>query len=288
MECLTSTPARPAVDLHSHILPGVDDGARTIDQSAEMLRIAAGAGTTDIVATPHFNSRYAPSAALLRESLARLREAAPAGIAIHQAYEILADPERLERVLADPSAWAIGGGPNILIEFDDGIGRSAARHVIAALLAAGLAPVIAHPERNPVLRAEEDLLREWTDSGVLLQLTAGSFCGRFGAAAKHAAVRMVRKRLAHVVAGDGHDPVRRPPISAGDVETITRMFGRRTADLLLYENPSAVLNGRPAAELPGLAARWLPGLFGVFTGKPSGAGAGKPATQRFSIDPQLR
>jgi protein-tyrosine phosphatase len=231
------------VDIHSHVLWGVDDGARDVETSIEMLRIAAENGTSDIVATPHSDFRYSFDPHKVAQRIEELTGATGGTPRIHTGCDFHLHVENIEDCLAHPGKYTINHLRYLMVEFSEasipkGIGK-----VFEKMFAAGITPVITHPERNPLLTKNSGLMTSWLASGCLTQLTAQSFLGRFGKAAQTAAEDFVERGMAHFVASDAHDPVHRPPDLSGAFGSVTARYGSQIAERLFITNPSAVLTG---------------------------------------------
>ena len=201
------------IDLHSHILPGLDDGPATMEGSLELARAAVDAGTRTILATPHINDDLRIGPARIAAGLDELRPAlAEAAIPL----EVLAGGEIAIWRLPDLDdetlrGLALGGGPYLLVEspFSPVVGDF--EPIVLDLHARGHRVLLAHPERCPAFQRDPERLRRLVDAGVLVQITAGSMSGGFGSTARRAAVTLLRSALVHVVASDAHDHVKRPP-----------------------------------------------------------------------------
>jgi len=238
------------IDLHSHVLPGVDDGPATMEGSLALLRAAEEAGIGRMAATPHVREDY-PTAP---ETMLRLVEgvnaaARAAGIAVEVLpggeLDLVAaaglDDERLR-------AFGLGGNPSLLLlespyhgwplGLPDLVFRFAAR---------GFSVVLAHPERNGDVQANPELLRPLVDAGVLVQLTAGSVDGSFGRRPQAAARELLGAELAHLVASDAHAADWRPPDFAAAREAIAQP---ELADWLTRDVPAALLAGSPPPPRP--------------------------------------
>ena len=246
------------IDIHSHIVYAVDDGARNLEESVAMLRMAAAHGTTDIVATPHANSTYLYDAPLIDARILELQQACGDTPRVHRGCDFHLMPENIDSALAGPGKYSINGRGFLLVEFPDFFLETALGQVLDRLLAAGLLPVITHPERNPILQNRVDLLTEWVARGCLVQITALSLTGGFGRTAKAACERLFRRGLVHFVASDAHDCHQRPPELGRARVYLERYYGDSYAAILLDQNPRAVLGGGPIASLPGKSARrWI-------------------------------
>jgi protein-tyrosine phosphatase len=243
------------IDLHSHVLPGLDDGARNPEESLAMLRMAAASGVTDLVATPHASDRYPFDPALVEQKLDELTRSAADSPRLHYGCEMHLTPENIDRAAACPAAYSIGHRGYLLVELSDfQIPRNAA-DLFGALMNAGLRPIVAHPERNPLLQSDYRRLRAWVEMGCLLQVTAQSFLGRFGDRALVSAGELVKRGLAHLAASDAHDTEHRPPLLDQARLRVELQYGADAADRLFSRNPEAVLHGRPLPDAP-VERRW--------------------------------
>jgi protein-tyrosine phosphatase len=246
------------IDLHCHILPAIDDGARSLEQAAEMCRAAAAAGCEALVATPHQRrgewwncDRRALD--LLRR---RLQEAVGAAPRILLGGEIRVD----SRLLAEMMAWRAGdtegplplaGSRYLLLEFGPAADAADAADLVHELSVAGWRPILAHPEHIAWMAEDFAVIRHLVSLGALCQLTAMSVTGDFGRRAQADTHRIIDAGLAHFVASDAHDLRRRPPGLARAWQTLAARWGDAAAQELLRDNPAAVLADRPLpAELP--------------------------------------
>ncbi len=238
------------IDIHSHFLYGMDDGAEAIEDSLAMLQMAAESGTTDIVATPHANSDYPFQPDLIRQRIAEIIAAPGLKPRIHTGCDFHLSFENVQDALQNPARYLINRGPYLLVEFPNssltGMGRS-----LAALLDLGLVPIMTHPERNPHLQRMGSEFQEWIQKGCLVQVTAQSLLGRFGKSAEQSAWEMVRRRMAHFIASDAHDTEHRPPCLNLAFDAVSTRIGAAEARVLAVDNPQAVISGDPIwANLP--------------------------------------
>lgn len=236
------------IDLHSHVLPGLDDGAVSLEESLEMLRIAAAGGTTDIAATPHANDQYRFDPADVETRLAGLREAAGDALRLHYGCEMHLTPENLAAALRAPQAYTIAHRGYLLLELNNFQIPQNVAGIFGQLMDAGMRPILAHPERNPLVHEDYARLRDWVELGCVLQVTAQSFDGRFGKSATASAHELVKRGLAHIVASDGHHVKQRPLVLDESRRYVGREFGEATAARLFEENPRCILEGRPVAQ----------------------------------------
>ncbi len=231
------------VDIHAHILPGLDDGPRELAQSLAMLRLAAQSGTTDIVATPHASLKYPYRPAAVAQRLAELRAAAGDLLRIHAGCDLQLHYENIREALAHPERYSINGKGYLLVEFSDLIVPRHMEEIFAEMRQAGLTPVITHPERNWLLQQRLRDLESWVSQGCTLQLTAQSLFGRFGREARMFAIQLLERNLVHFIASDAHDAQDRTPRLDEAWRWLARRFGAEYARLLLEDNPKAALIG---------------------------------------------
>ena len=236
------------IDIHSHILPGVDDGAQNLDDSIEMLKIAVAGGTTDIVATPHANSEFIFQPDVIAQRHAELSVAAP-NIRIHTGCDFHLAYENIEDALRNPTRYTIDHKNYLLVEFSDLIIFHTTADIFHQLLAAGMIPIVTHPERNRLLQQRIEALGEWVADGACVQVTAQSFLGRFGRHAREFAEKLMRQGLVHFIASDAHDTEDRTPDLSQAWEYIAERYGKDRAERLFVTNPAATLKGERLAEM---------------------------------------
>lgn len=247
------------IDIHSHIVPGVDDGAQSFEQSVEMLEMAIAAGTKEIVATPHASPEFTFQPATVATEIARLREHFGERIRIHTGCDMHLSFDNVQDALANPAKYSINGRGYLLVEFSDLVIFKNSTEVLRSLVERGMTPVVTHPERNPLLRQRLELLREWIGLGCLMQVTADSLDGKWGQSAKKFAGTMLEADLVHFLASDAHDAVKRTPRLEEAFAAIADQYGEGRARRLLIENPGAAVAGDPlpeaSAEEPRAASR---------------------------------
>jgi protein-tyrosine phosphatase len=247
------------IDIHSHILPGLDDGSHSMRESVAMLRIAARSGTTDIVATPHANLEYTFDEDQITEKLAKLREKVGPEPRIHRGCDFHLSFDNIEDAVDRPTKYTINHHNYLLVEFSDYLIFNNTGEIFDHLLAAGMTPIITHPERNYLLHQRMKDLDVWADKGVLLQVTALSFLGRFGRSAKRFAETLMEKGMVDFVASDAHDPEDRTPDMAGAYQFISHQYGEEWARRLFVTNPGNTLSGEPirrALAEPPVRRKW--------------------------------
>jgi len=240
------------VDIHSHILWGLDDGVRSMDESLRMLSDAAAAGTAHIVATPHANDEFHFDPAIISERIAELQIASAGSLRIHRGCDFHLSAQNIEDALHNPAKYTINGGPYLLVEFPDMFISPASEHILGRLRESGMIPVITHPERNLVLQRDLARVKRWAAAGYLVQVTGLSLLGRFGKAARESAWALIESGAAHIVASDAHDPEDRHA-RLDEVRTaVAERAGNEAAEMLFENNPGAVITGAPVMVSPPL------------------------------------
>lgn len=236
------------VDLHSHLLHGLDDGSPDLDTSVRMARMAAEDGITHMVCTPHASSDYAFSPATVTARLNELRAALAAekinltlgsGCDFHLSYDNLQD------ALAHPRRYTINATEYLLIELPDHGIPPTLDNTFYELRLAGLTPILTHPERNLTLQRNNHLLTHWLRNGMLVQVTANSVTGAMGKRAQQIALELLANRWVHFLATDAHNLSSRPPVLTEAYIQVAKKFGIEYADLLCFTNPMAVYGGYP-------------------------------------------
>jgi protein-tyrosine phosphatase len=197
------------IDLHSHILPGLDDGARTLEEAVEIAQAAIGDGIQAIAATPHVREDYPTTADVMERRVGQVREAlveAGVELQLHTGGEVAIDwLGRLAR--EDLRRFGLGGNPNyLLVEFPYFGWPLDLPEQLFQLQLVGITPVLAHPERNADVQASPERLDRIAESGTLIQLTAASLDGRLGRAARDTGLKLIELELAHLIASDAHHP----------------------------------------------------------------------------------
>lgn len=240
-------------DLHHHILPGVDDGAPDVGTSLDMARIAVAQGIETVVATPHtLDGVYDVERTRAKESGERLRrelEDHRVPLEIRVAAEVRLH-EGIEALLeSDPTVTLDGGGRFLLLELPHDSVPPRFADFLFRLRARGTTPVIAHPERNLIVRANPDITREWVRTGILMQVTAASLDGTFGPVIKECCGYLLKERRVHVIATDAHRASRRPPRIQAAIAAAGRIVGEDRAQQLVVDNPALILAGAQVASI---------------------------------------
>jgi protein-tyrosine phosphatase len=231
------------VDIHSHIVYGVDDGAKTIEDSLAMLELAARCGTTDIVATPHSDQHYQYDLQLITERIAEMQAAVGDRIRIHRGCDFHLHFDNIRSCENDRARFTINGERYLMVEFADSSIPKNISYVFQDMLRRDTTPVITHPERNALLMGRVGELVEWVRFGCLIQVTAQSFTGRFGKKAEEGCKRLMRQNMVHFVASDAHDTEWRPPDLREARKIVSSEYGESVAERLFNTYPRMVLTG---------------------------------------------
>jgi len=245
------------IDLHCHLLPGIDDGPSSIHDAVRMARVAVEDGTTTVVCTPHRRPRFPNTPAIVRDAVAAFRERlAEEDIALELVTGMEIDIGELVAMAPEERAEAtLGDGPWLLVEMPfEGWPLDLAR-LMTELELQGLRVVLAHPERNSSVQKNPDRVRDLVGRGALVQVNAESITGEFGIQAQHAAERLLRSGYVHVIASDAHTPTRRPPGLRAAQTRAAEVLGALPGDIAWMVDgiPRAIITGdvvRPP-RLPG-------------------------------------
>lgn len=246
------------IDLHCHLLPGIDDGARDLDTALAMARMASADGITTIACTPHIMPGvYNNDGPAIRAALARLQHAlAQAGIPIRlvTGADVHVAPDLAAQLRAG-RALTLNNSRYFLLEPPHHVLPPRLEDHVFGLQAAGFVPILTHPERLAWVDQHYDLIGRLVYSGVLVQLTAGSLMGRFGRRPCYWAERMLDEGICHLLATDAHDPVDRAPILTEARDHVARKLGAEEAAHLVLTRPDGILRNCSPAELPPPAGR---------------------------------
>lgn len=243
------------IDLHSHILPGLDDGARTLEEAVEIGRAAAADGITGIAATPHVREDYPTEPGKMERRVAQVRSALEdAGVALelYPGGEIALDQlGQIER--SELRRFGLGGNPSfLLVEFPYLGWPLDLADQLFLLRLAGITPVLAHPERNADVQAGPERLAPLVEAGTLVQVTAASLDGRLGRAAQSTGLELIESRLAHMIASDAHHA----GIRAVGMSVAAEAVGDEAlARWLTVDVPRAIVEGGSIPERPERARR---------------------------------
>ena len=239
------------IDLHTHILPGIDDGSRNLEESLQMCRLASTSGTRGIVATSHGNlgtltvEQYKDAYYLLTTELSK----ANIPIRLYMGMEIFMNPEAAAGLDAG-KLLTLNKTRYVLIEFDFNEEPWMAEEYLHMLEESDYIPVIAHVERYYFVQKAPEIVYQWAQNGYVIQVNKGSFLGAFGKNERDTAISLLKHNLVHVVASDAHECERRTPDMSKIVRFLEEAVGSRYRKLVLYENPARILSGKEILGFP--------------------------------------
>lgn len=235
------------VDIHCHLLPGVDDGAPVYSETLALLQMAHADGICAMILTPHYRGHYRKNTPdILRCQFERV------------CAEIKKELPQMELYLGSEAAWerdlgekiaeghvlTMNGSPYVLLEFGFGCMRSQVTDGVMDVVSCGYTPIIAHAERYDVFRRDKNLIDEVLSMGALVQLNADSVLGKRGFALKRFCHRLLKQGKAHFIASDAHDRHRRPPALRACFEYVRKHYGEDYAWVLMRDNARALLSGQ--------------------------------------------
>ncbi|MDY6838784.1 MAG: CpsB/CapC family capsule biosynthesis tyrosine phosphatase [Thermodesulfobacteriota bacterium] len=237
------------IDLHCHILPGVDDGSRSLKESLAMAQMAVRDGIHTIVATAHtLNGIYVnPINKVVSWAHALEKAFAKNGISLRlfAGSEVHICPHMVEQIKKGTAGTINRGGKYLLLELPSQSIPGGVKEEIFSLKLNGITPIIAHPERNALIRRDSNILYELIGMGALSQVTAMSVTGGFGVAVRQSAETLLRQRMCHVIASDAHSAVARPPVLSEAVEDAADILGSyEEAARMVTDVPAAIVSGR--------------------------------------------
>jgi protein-tyrosine phosphatase len=238
------------IDIHHHLLFGLDDGPSDIEISLAMAEMSMQNGVTHIVCTPHSSEHYKFDPASNLERLQKIRQRLGDRIQLALGCDFHLMYDNIEDAIAHPARYSINGKQYLLVEFPEHSISQNMKEIFFRLSMAGLTSIITHPERNPVLARHPEKMGDWLRSGSYIQITAASLTGRFGKGAQRVSHDLLRRNWVHFVATDAHDLTSRPPMLREAYKLISEKYGVETADRLCKHNPRAAYFGEPLPPQP--------------------------------------
>jgi protein-tyrosine phosphatase len=238
------------IDIHHHLLFGLDDGSTDIETSVAMAEVAASDGITHIVCTPHANFQYAFDPAVNQEKLQLLRSRLDGKVTLGLGCDFHLSFDNIDDAKKNPAKYTINGKQYLLVEFADMLIPPHMTQVLYEFVISGIQPIITHPERNPTILKGPHRLDEWIAGGSFVQVTASSLTGRFGRQAMAFAHTLLDQNKVHFLATDAHNLTSRPPVLSEARALVAEKYGHETANRLCVENPKAVFYGEPLPAQP--------------------------------------
>lgn len=244
------------IDIHTHILPGLDDGAQAMDEAIQMARVALGDGINTVVSTPHgleLGKRYPRSDLVSRvEDLSAELARQGVELEVKPGIENYIAPDLVNQ-LREGWAFTLDGSRYLLVEFPMQHFPPYSEQVLFELQVEGVTTIIAHPERNEPMQRDHTLLRRLVERGMLAQVTAASLLGDFGNRVKRTAETFLRRNLVHIIASDAHAAHgHRAPVLSAAVAVAARLVGEEQALAMVTVRPQAILFGQQLEVEPPL------------------------------------
>ncbi len=235
------------IDIHMHILFGVDDGPKTIEETMRILEIASSEGVTDIISTSHaLHPQYHVEADEVRSQVRLLNDiikSSDIGITLHSGQEIRLAEDLVEK-LKEKTVLTLADTPYLLLELPSGTVPAYTTSIINQLQAEGVTPVIAHPERNRGIAEKPERLERLVRAGALAQITAGSVAGSFGKNIQKLSFQLMEANLIHFYGSDAHNTTVRPPLFEKGLDVLEKKKLGEYADFVLDNNECLLKNER--------------------------------------------
>ncbi|GAA0469258.1 tyrosine-protein phosphatase [Alkalibacillus silvisoli] len=255
------------IDIHSHILPNVDDGASTLDDSIQMAKAAQSEGITTIYATPHhLNGRYETSPSLIKDKVSELNrelENRQINLKVKEGQEIRVNGE-IPELLEDGEAIPLGNDSKyVLIEFPSSQVPRYAKQTSYDMQRMGYQPIIVHPERNSAISKYPNILYEQVKRGALTQLTASSVAGKFGKKIQALCFDLIEANLVHFIASDAHNTSSRGFHMKEAFDILEDRYGAGLVELF-KENAETAATGEPVICDPPMEVKKKKKLLGIF------------------------
>lgn len=249
------------IDIHCHIIPGVDDGSADFAESLSMGETAAACGVSDIIVTPHCNipgsygNYYGEEYEAAYSELKELFKTNGINIALHRGMEVFGTDD-IGRLYDNRAVITLAGSRYMLVEFDFGDDAWRVRDVLLHLLRRGVTPVIAHPERYDMIQYDLQFALDWVEMGCLLQINRTSLLGSRTDPASKAAFDLMDLGAVHVVATDAHGVFSRTTDLFEAFDLIACTYSEEWAKILTGENPRRIIENRRVRRLPKIENGW--------------------------------
>jgi protein-tyrosine phosphatase len=231
------------IDIHHHLLFGLDDGSPDIDTSIMMAEAAADDGITHIACTPHANDRYAFKPDVNAERMEELQQRLGNKVTLGLGCDFHLSYDNIEDALMNRTKYTINQKQYLLVEFADLMIPPSITDVFYQMKAAGMTPIITHPERNLTIQRHPERMIPWLREGCLVQVTASSLTGRFGRTAQSMAFDYFDKNWVNFLATDAHNLTSRTPILSEAYKIVENKYGEETAERVCVINPGAAFHG---------------------------------------------
>lgn len=238
------------IDIHHHLLFGLDDGPEEIEVSIAMAEMSIENGVTHVVCTPHSSLQHTFDPELNLQRLEAVRERVGDRLTLTMGCDFHLMYDNIQDAIAHPTKYSINGKNYLLVEFPEQSIVHNMTEIFFQLGLAGLTSIITHPERNPILVRDPKRLAEWIRAGCYVQITAASLTGRFGKMAQQLSHKLLSQNWVHFLATDAHNVTSRPPKLREAYDLVAQQYGRETAERLCVANPHAAFFGEAMPPQP--------------------------------------
>jgi protein-tyrosine phosphatase len=238
------------IDIHSHILPEVDDGARSWEMAVHMCHMAVQDGIEHMVATPHANDDYLYDREMYLELVQQLRGRIGGRPELSLGCDFHLSFDNVQMLRQQPQNFTIDSTRYLLVELSDFAVPPSITDTLDDLLERDLLPIITHPERNTILQRKPDRVLDWARMGCAVQVTASALTGRWGRRGSEVAHWLLQRDAVHILATDCHNVEGRPPVLSEAREVVLQKYGPDVAEALVKANPGAVVRDQRLPYFP--------------------------------------
>jgi protein-tyrosine phosphatase len=238
------------IDIHCHILPGLDDGPKSLEMATAMAEMAISDGITHVIGTPHAHPEFKFDPAAIKQRRDELQQLFEGRLILATGRDFHLSYENLTDIRMNPTRYTLNQKNYLLVEFADFSIPPSLDQALHHLQLAGLSPIVTHPERNPLIRAQPERLFKWLRQGCYAQVTAQSLLGKFGKSAQETSQEWLAGGAVHFIASDAHNVTSRPLRLKETYEWVAKTHGEEIARALLVENPLAAFEGLPLPYVP--------------------------------------